>query len=76
MFDSLESCKGKKAVLGWLVQPYKSPKFKFLSSEKKTTFRSFEKFWLEIWFEFFIKISLPSALPIIILQESCGNLCY
>ena len=35
MFDSLESCKGKKAVLGWLVQPYKSPKFKFLSSEKK-----------------------------------------
>ena len=34
-FDSLEACKGKKATVGWLAQPYNSQKFKFLSSDKQ-----------------------------------------
>ena len=33
-FDSLEAFKGKKTVLGWLVEPYKLQKFKFPSLGK------------------------------------------
>ena len=33
-FESLEAGKGKKATFGWLEQPQRPPKFKFLSSGK------------------------------------------